>query len=111
MLRMSGRVLLLVAVLAAGWSPTARATPSASPARPVEPPRSDFNGDGFADLAIGVPGKEIDDPTGFGVGQGEIVVLYGSARGLTTAAQQLITQDWVAGTSAFGGGEFGSELA
>jgi hypothetical protein len=42
--------------------------------------KGDFNGDGFADLAIGVPGEET--PSGV-PGAGAVVVIYGSADGLT----------------------------
>jgi FG-GAP repeat len=40
----------------------------------------DFNGDGFADLAIGVPGE--DTPAGTGQ-SGAVNIIYGSANGLT----------------------------
>lgn len=46
----------------------------------------DFNGDGYADLAIGVPGK------------GGVLVLYGSRAGLTTAGSQ-----WLAGVGLLSG--------
>jgi disulfide bond formation protein DsbB len=50
---------------------------------------ADFNGDGFADLAVGVPTEDVGD-----VGDaGAVQVLYGSATGLTTAGNQLWTQD------------------
>ena len=42
----------------------------------------DFNGDGFSDLAVAVPG----DPGG-----GAVQVIFGSAAGLTSAANQLLT--------------------
>jgi hypothetical protein len=48
----------------------------------------DFNRDGFADLAIGVPGEDIDT-----IGSaGAVIALYGSAGGLTTTDAQLLTQ-------------------
>ncbi len=67
---------------------------------------SDFNGDGYADLAIGVPGE------GLGPGKryaGAVNVLYGSATGLTAAGDQFWTQDsrgvkGVAGRFEFFGG-------
>ena len=42
--------------------------------------KGDFNGDGFADLAIGEPGATI----GGAAGAGDVIVIYGSANGLST---------------------------
>ncbi len=50
----------------------------------------DFDGDGFDDLAFGVPGE--DDTTN-GSNIGAVHVLYGSAGGLSTIGDQMITQD------------------
>lgn len=50
---------------------------------------SDFNGDGYADLAIGVPYENL----GTMEGAGAVNVLYGSAEGLTAAGDQLWSQD------------------
>jgi FG-GAP repeat len=48
----------------------------------------DFNRDGFADLAVGVPGEDIGT-----IGSaGAVVALYGSPGGLTTNGTQLLTQ-------------------
>jgi hypothetical protein len=48
----------------------------------------DFDRDGFADLAVGVPGEDIGT-----IGSaGAVVALYGSAGGLTTRGTQLLTQ-------------------
>ena len=54
----------------------------------------DFNGDGLDDLALGCPGREFGVTVeGDGVNNaGRVVVLFGSASGLTTAARQNITQ-------------------
>src|SRR6185369_9574125 len=41
----------------------------------------DFNGDGFSDLAIGVPGEST---TKGGTHGGAVIIIYGSATGLTT---------------------------
>lgn len=51
---------------------------------------ADFNGDGFDDLAIGVPGEVVGESTG----AGGVNVLYGSADGLQVTApeDQLWTQ-------------------
>src|SRR5439155_14715742 len=64
----------------------------------------DFNGDGFADLAVGVPGE--DDH------RGAVNVLYGSAAGLSSAGNQFWNQDspGVLGTKA-ADDNFGSALA
>lgn len=49
----------------------------------------DFNGDGFDDLAIGVPAEDLGAVTGAGA----VSVLLGSATGLTDVGNQLWTQD------------------
>ena len=49
-----------------------------APAPPTWAQTSDFNGDGFADLAVGVP---LED-TGGRTNDGGVNVLYGSAAGL-----------------------------
>ncbi len=56
--------------------------------------KADFNGDGFADLAIGVPGE--DTPVGV-FSSGAVIVIYGSASGLvapTTAGSIPAAQFW-----------------
>jgi len=70
-------------------------------AAPVE---MDFNGDGFTDLASGVPGDAF--------GAGGVSVLYGSAAGVTAAGDQV----WTQGSSGVPGGPragdgFGAALA
>jgi hypothetical protein len=47
--------------------------------------KGDFNGDGFADLAIGEPGATINGQTS----AGDVIIVYGSANGLTTTGRQL----------------------
>ncbi|MFL5797663.1 MAG: integrin alpha [Actinomycetota bacterium] len=49
----------------------------------------DFNGDGFTDLAIGVPGQTVDAVTEAGV----VIVLYGTPAGLTSSGSQLFDQN------------------
>jgi hypothetical protein len=49
----------------------------------------DFNGDGFDDLAVGVPFEEVDSIEGAGA----VNVIYGSAGRLTADANQLWTQN------------------
>jgi FG-GAP repeat len=68
----------------------------------------DFNRDGFADLAVGVPGEDV----GAIVLAGAVTVLYGSAAKLTGVGSQLFTQDSPGvGSSAEPGDAFGSALA
>jgi hypothetical protein len=52
---------------------------------------ADFDGDGFDDLAVGVPGERFA-PTEEG-GPGGVNVIYGSAAGLTEAGDQFWSQD------------------
>jgi len=47
----------------------------------------DFNGDGFADLGVGVPLEDAPEDSG------AVNVIYGSASGLTSARNQVWTQD------------------
>lgn len=67
-----------------------------------------FNGDGRADLAIGVPNEDL----GGTLNVGAVNVIYGSATGLTAAGDQFWNQD-VAGVLgiANAGDQFGSSLA
>jgi len=69
------------------------AASGAAPARSAIPGPAlvDFNGDGFADLAIGVRGESV----GFISGAGAVNALYGSVRGLQARSplNQLWTQD------------------
>jgi FG-GAP repeat protein len=59
---------------------------------------ADFNGDGYADLAIGIPTEDLLGGGGAaaasaGAGQGAVEVLYGSRAGLSARGSQLWTQD------------------
>src|SRR6266536_1776470 len=94
-----GATIIVLVVLASG----ALSGPSGVPARAGgRQPRgtkasrdevrgSDFNGDGFADVAIGVPGEDIAE-AGNAVG-GAVSVLYGSAAGLSADGNQLWSQE------------------
>ena len=62
----------------------------------------DFNDDGFADLAVGVPGE--DESVGY------VHVVFGSAEGLRTQGTLFFDQSELGGT-ATGPGGFGLELA
>ena len=68
----------------------------------------DFNGDGVADLAVGVPGEDVDGIQDAGA----VNVLYGSATGITATGDQLFTQatPGVPG-AAEAGDRFGSAVA
>jgi FG-GAP repeat len=57
-------------------------------ARPAAMP-SDFNGDGYADLAIGVPFEDV----GSKMDAGAVNVIYGSSKGLTASGDQLWSED------------------
>lgn len=67
----------------------------------------DFNGDGFGDLAIGVPFE--DTPAGI-EDAGAVNVLYGKGRGLVAVGDQFWTAD-TAGGSSQEGALFGTALA
>ena len=67
----------------------------------------DFNNDGFADLAVGVPFESIGSRHEVGA----VNVLYGSAAGLTGTGSQFFTQDSSGvGSTAEAGDFFGSTL-
>jgi len=63
----------------------------------------DLNGDGCADVAIGVPGNSQN--------AGAVVVLYGSVTGLTTTGSEFITPDEVPGGRGARNESFGFSLA
>lgn len=69
----------------------------------------DFNGDGFSDLAVGVPLEDV----GAIEDAGAVNVLFGSATGLTAAGSQFWHQDkaGIAGDGAEAGDGFGYALA
>ena len=70
-------ILLALATLLPGLPPVAAAAAGRA-ARAEQAARVDFNGDGFADLAVGAPGEGI----GAAFAAGAVNVLYGSAAGL-----------------------------
>ena len=51
--------------------------------------KGDFNGDGFDDLAIGVPGEDV----GAAGNAGAVNVIYGSKKGLRAKGDQFWHQD------------------
>jgi hypothetical protein len=52
-----------------------------------------FNNDAYEDLAIGTPYEDVEYTTGTVADVGAVMVLYGSAGGLTATNAQLFTQD------------------
>ena len=90
---------------------SAGAVGAAGAAAIIADPLVDFNGDGFADLAVGVPGEDANNGAG---DTGGVSVIYGSAGGLSATAtpDQFWTQDSpnVEGT-AEANDDFGSAVA
>lgn len=108
-MRRTIRTFAATAVLVLGTVGTASHARAGGAATP-----SDFNGDGYADLAIGVPFEGI----GGKAGAGAVSVLHGSAGGLTAAGDQLWSQDspGIKGVAkqtqeVYRGDHFGSALA
>jgi len=83
---------MLTLVLVAGvWPAVPAAAHSAAAAQATSAigVQADFNNDGFADLAVGVPGEDV----GSIPDAGAVNVLYGSASKLTGTGSQIFTQD------------------
>jgi hypothetical protein len=76
-------------VMGSAGAPGARISGNVVPLQPVTTPAGDFNGDGFADLAVGVPFEDV----GRKEDAGAVNVLYGSATGLVAAGNQYWSQD------------------
>ncbi|MGH2556056.1 MAG: hypothetical protein ACRDHO_10120, partial [Actinomycetota bacterium] len=69
---------------------------------------ADFNGDGYADVAIGVPLEDV----GSAIDAGGVNVIYGSSARLTSTGNQFWTQDSPEVLDASGSGDlFGAALA
>ena len=83
----SARAILFVAVATPGLILVPLAPASIGATTPAMP--ADFNGDGYADLAIGVPGEGLGSTRRHA---GAVNVLYGSAGGLTAAGDQFWSQ-------------------
>lgn len=89
----------LLSVLGAIW-PVGAQQAAAPPARPADVDRArqtDFNGDSYSDLAIGVPGEDLTGAANAGI----VNLLNGSANGLT-ANSQYLTQTNPETNDAFG---------
>jgi hypothetical protein len=102
---------MLALVLVAGvWPavPAAAHSATAAQATAASGVQADFNNDGFADLAVGVPGEDV----GSIPDAGAVNVLYGSASKLTGTGSQIFTQDTSGvGSSAEPGDFFGDALS
>lgn len=77
------QVVVLDPVAVQDWSFSNAITATVRPNLP-----SDFNGDGYSDLAVGVPDEDVSGA----VDAGAINVVYGSSTGLQTANNQIIRQ-------------------
>ncbi len=73
--------------------------------------RGDFNGDGYMDLAIGVPGEGIAGPSGQIQSAGAVEVIYGSQGGLDPNQRQFWSQGTASGIPDGAGADFGLVLA
>jgi hypothetical protein len=104
-------VVVFILVLAGALAGAPRTVVQAAPAAPATDAgslRADFNHDGFADLAVGVPQ---DRPGGL-FRAGAVNVLYGSASGLSGSGSQYFTQNTPGvGSSPETPDTFGSALA
>jgi FG-GAP repeat len=81
-------IALILALAAAVWPAAVSSAHGVTAAQPVGSLQADFNDDGFADLAVGVPFEDV----GATRDAGAVNVLYGSADGLTGAGSQLFSQ-------------------
>ena len=69
---------------------------------------NDFNGDGFDDLAVGIPNKRVNGAANAGA----VLVLYGSEDGLTVADRRYLHQNrYMIHNTAESGDQFGRALA
>jgi hypothetical protein len=98
---------LLAGLVAASAAVSAPAPAAADPLAPGLGVSSDFDGDGFADLAIGAP----FDDTPAGEDTGAVNVLYGSPSGITSRDDQYVTQAWIGRAAARPGDYFGGMLS
>jgi len=69
----------------------------------------DFNADGFADLAIGAPFEDLGSGNSI-KNAGAVSVIYGSATGLSSAGNQLWTEDAVGIDPSETGDQFGKAI-
>jgi disulfide bond formation protein DsbB len=101
------KAVVLASLVLVGTSFTMPRAEAAAAAERGTEVSADFNNDGFADVAIGVPGENV----GAIADAGAVTVLYGAAGGLSAAGNQFWHQN-VAGVTdvAETGDRFGSAL-
>src|SRR5262249_33403283 len=78
-----------IALATALWSSVPASGGPVRPGRAGEGVRGDFNGDGFADLAVGSSLEKVGSVSRAGA----VHVLYGSANGITTDGATRLTQE------------------
>jgi hypothetical protein len=107
-MRIVGTKAIVAAALGLGIAGSGVTSPGTAAASVTTGVTSDFNGDGYQDLAIGVG----EAPVGDKAAAGYVAVVYGSANGLNTSHRSLLNQSWgsIPG-SAEEGDQFGSALA
>lgn len=102
MRRLSVLLALATTLVAPGMESLALPTETRPPSA-----AADFNGDGFSDLAVGVPFEDV----GTAADAGAVNVLYGSAEGLTSTGDQLWSQNSPSvKDSAESGDQFGARI-
>jgi hypothetical protein len=67
----------------------------------------DFDGDGYDDLAIGIPGEDVSTQ----LGAGRVVIVYGSVLGLSVGTSEGFNQTHFGASTAENGDAFGEGLA
>jgi hypothetical protein len=75
------------------------------------PPDADFNGDGYADLAIGVPREDVFYNSADRTDAGAVNILYGTGNGLFTTDDQILTQNDISNAIPEAQDFFGQALA
>src|SRR3954451_4022032 len=105
---MRTKAVVLASLVLVGASFTVPRAEAAAAAEHGTEVSADFNNDGFADVALGVPGENV----GAIADAGAVNVLYGTAGGLSAAGNQFWHQN-VGGVAdlAEAGDRFGSALA
>ena len=75
------------------------------------PPDADFNGDGYADLAIGVPREGVFYDGAVRTDAGAVNILYGTGNGLDATGDQIFTQNDISNAIPEAQDVFGQALA